>query len=619
VLARLLRRAVERDPGKIALVQGELRLSYGAMDAEVARCAAGLAALGVGRGDCVGAVLPNGSAFVVSLLAVARLGAVLAPLNPLYRREELERFLRDCSARLIIADTHRAAACRAIAAELTPSAALVVVGGEAPDVAFEALGGDLPSAAEAAYVGPAVHLYTSGSTDTYKRISCTQENLHFEALNFVETLGLGAEDTILCTVPLYHSYGLGNGLMDALYLGATLVLPPPYGEAAEPPFGARAGELIQLIESERVRVYPGVPHQFAVLAAWPAAAPADLSGLRFCVSSGDVLPRRTFEAFSARFGQPIRSLYGSTEAGSIAIDARPADEVVFGSLGRPLKNVEIEVRDGQGVPLAQDVAGAIWVKSPVIPPNLYANRPELSASLFKAGFYDTGDVGLIDPDGRLVMTGRKQNFVDIAGYKVDLGEVEEALQSCPGVSDAVALGVDAPRIGMLIKAVVVARPDCTDAAIRNHCRDRLAFFKTPRLIERRESLPRSPIGKVLKSELADVSDYVAALVRGGGDLARQAAAAPPVRRRALLERLVHIQLAGVLGRPQAEIPRNSGFADLGLDSFTAIELRARLEYLIGQSVPETLTFDYPTVAAIADYLADLPPAEPAPAPALAKS
>jgi acyl carrier protein len=159
-------------------------------------------------------------------------------------------------------------------------------------------------------------------------------------------------------------------------------------------------------------------------------------------------------------------------------------------------------------------------------------------------------------------------------------------------------------MGTLVKAVIVASDACSDAFIRRHCQERLAFFKVPRLIERRAALPRSPVGKVLKSELGDVSGYLARLSLGpAAELARRWPAALPARRQALLEDLVALQLADVLNRSAADIPRNTGFVDLGLDSFGAIELRGRLEYLLARKLPETLTFDHPTVRAIAAHLA----------------
>jgi long-chain acyl-CoA synthetase len=611
MLSQLLARAVRRHPDKLAVVQGARRLSYSELAERVARCAAGFAELGVGQDACVALALANSPEFIIGLLAAARLRAVVLPLNPLFRREEMVRLLRDAPPQVLVADACSLDVCRHAAAELAGGTCLLRVGVDGAEPAFDALGsGLLPLAAsEAPWEGPALWLYTSGTTESYKRVCCTQRNLYYEALNFVETMALDEEDTILCAIPLYHSYGIGNALLDALYLGATLVMTDVAGPAGEPPFASRALQVLELVQRERVRFFPGVPHQFKVLASWPRSARAALGNLRLCVSSGDSLPRATFDAFRARWGLPVRSLYGSTEAGSIAIDSRPDREVQFGTLGRPLENVEIAIRDAAGAPVAPGESGAIWVRSPVIPPTLYDNRPAENAKVFRDGFYDTGDVGRVGEDGLLSMTGRRQRLVNIGGYKVDLAEVEEVLQSCPGVVEAAALGVEIPGMGVLVKAAIVASERCSDAQVRRHCQERLAFFKVPRLIERHALLPRSPVGKVLKSELSDVSGYTASLTHGpSADLARRWSSALPARRQALLEELVGLQLAHVLNRAAADIPRSAGFVDLGLDSFGAIELRARLEYLLARKLPETLTFDHPSVRAIAAHL--LAPAAP---------
>jgi long-chain acyl-CoA synthetase len=285
----------------------------------------------------------------------------------------LLRLIADARAKVVITDSPRVglfAGARAIITE------------------FEAL---LSSPADPGnkgrFGGPGLHLYTSGSTDTRKRLCCTQENLFYEAHNFVETVGLTAADNILCTIPLSHSYGLGNCLLDAVYAGSTLVLLEPDSV----PFAARRERVLELIREEAIRFYPDVPYQFQILATLPERPQADLANLRLCVSSGDVLPRQTYERFLTRFGLPIRSLYGSTEAGSISLNTDPDDTIQFGSLGLPLKNVEIRIRDGDWRDLPANESGQIWVKSPVIPPTGYDNRPDLTAQVFRDGFYNTGD------------------------------------------------------------------------------------------------------------------------------------------------------------------------------------------------------------------------------------
>jgi acyl carrier protein len=303
---------------------------------------------------------------------------------------------------------------------------------------------------------------------------------------------------------------------------------------------------------------------------------------------------------------PIRSLYGSTEAGSIAINTDPDGQMEAGSLGPPLRNVAIEIRDAEGKELPAGVDGEIWVKSPTIPPSGYDNRNDLTHETFRAGFYKTGDIGQLNHRGQLILAGRKQSFINIAGNKVDTSEVEEVLESCPGVREAAVLGVEVPRMGTLVKAAVVTEGPCRHAEIREFCRQRLPFYKVPRLIAGYPSLPRSAVGKVLKSELAGVESYLeeirnAEATRIVGRLSTVSSG----RRRSLVTSLVQAQVAAVLGRPIETVPRDLGFIEIGLDSFGAIELLARLEYLFDLELPQTFTFDYPTVDAVTESLMGL--------------
>lgn len=190
----------------------------------VRRCAFGLRSLGVGPGDCVAAVLHNCSEFVIAFLASAALRAIFLPLNPQYTKVELRRFITDGQPTVIVTGGASLAICQTL--DMEPAVPIVAVGGDPPGtIPFRELSGPADDTIGAAsFTGGALYLYTSGSTDTYKRVCCTRENLYFEARNFIETMQLGADDTILCTIPLFHSYGIGNCLLDALYLGAALVI-----------------------------------------------------------------------------------------------------------------------------------------------------------------------------------------------------------------------------------------------------------------------------------------------------------------------------------------------------------------------------------------------------------
>jgi long-chain acyl-CoA synthetase len=552
----MLRKSLAANPAKAAIVQGERRVSYFDLERAVGEYAAFLKQAGVEQGDTVAVVLPNCPEFVISLFAIARLRAVMLPVNPEYPREEMRKFLTDRPPKVVITDTLREQKCGDERVVLIDREAMGAYGEEAGTTGM--------------FEGSALYLYTSGSTDTWKRISCSQRNLYFEAHNFVESTGIGADDTILCTLPLYHSYGMGNCLLDAVYTGATLVLEPD----SDAPFAARYAQVLRLLVEEKVCFYPGVPFQFEVLAAAPEDIGAAFANVRWCVSSGDVLPKRTFDRFLARTGQPIRSLYGSTEAGSICMDTRPAPEVRFGSLGEPLRNVEIAVR-GE--------AGHIWVKSPAV---------------FCDGFYDTGDLGRLD-DGRLVMTGRKQTFFDVGGHKVDLGEVEEVLLLHPLVREAAAVGIEIPKIGGVIKAVVAVNDVCREGDVLDHCRKHLAAYKIPRLVEFREMLPRSPLGKVLRKELADPASWLVEVPS-----AREVPEVSRVQQIDWLAQRIREQVATILQCEPAEVPRDVPFQSLGFDSLRAVELRERLSRMSGVALSITTLFNYTSVDAYAAFLLD---------------
>jgi long-chain acyl-CoA synthetase len=581
----MLRKAVETDPARVAIVQGDKRIRYDELDTLAGRCAGGLRRLGVKAGDCMAVVLPNCPEFVVSLFACARLRAVMLPLDPQLSREELQRFLVDARARVVITDSARTELCAGADAVVVRPAALLL--------------GPPENASEGQFAGRSLYLYTSGSTDTRKRLCCTQENLVYEACNFVETVGLAAGDSILCTIPLHHSYGLGNCLLDAVYTGSTLVLLEP----DEVPFAARCRRVLELIREEAIRFYPGVPYQFQVLADLSDVTWTDFAGVKLCVSSGDLLPRQVYDRFLERFGLPIRSLYGSTEAGSIAINMDPAELMQFGSLGAPLKNVEIRIRDAAGRDLPSEENGQIWVTSPVIPPGGYDNMPELTATVFRGGYYNTGDLGKIDARGHLVMTGRKQTFVDVGGHKVDVGEVEEVLQGHPQVREAAVLGVEVPDLGTLLKAVVVADAGCRESDILAHCRERLAGFKVPRLVEFRDALPRSPLGKVLKSELTGADSFLAGarpsdFRQDWLDVAKEGRA----RQIDFLAAQLQQQAAVCLQCEPASIVRSAAFHSLGFDSLRAAELSLRLVRLTGLPLSITLLWNYPSIEELAAAL-----------------
>jgi long-chain acyl-CoA synthetase len=470
-----------------ALVFGGERIGHDELWERVARLAHALAARGIEQGDSVALLLPNTPDFAVAFLAVAQLRAVAVPLNPQFKKAELAFCLQDCEARAVLTDAAGERVCQAIVPRVSPwrEAAQIITG-------FDALIGSHPALAAGRRSPDEVVVvqYSSGSSGRPKRVPRTHRQLRAEVEAYAATIGLGPADTILGTIPLFHTYGLGCCLLAALASGATLTLlesPQPFALARE--------RALAILDRGDVTVLPAVPLIFRLLAE--SDARADLSGVRLCLSAGNALPRSTFDAFQRRFGVPVRQLYGLTETGAVSVDV--ADDPVPASVGRPMAGVDVAIVDGEGAALPTDRTGDITVRGPGVTSG-YAGVPDaLNREAFSDGWFRTGDRGRVDGAGRLFLTGRSKLLIDVMGDKVDPIEVEDVLAVHPKVREVVVVGVAGPVEGeQLIKAVIVADGRCGERELIRYCQERLANYKVPKLVEFRDELPRSSLGRVLR-------------------------------------------------------------------------------------------------------------------------
>jgi long-chain acyl-CoA synthetase len=474
MLMRLIDDAAAVRPDHLALVHAEERITYAELAERIKRLAAALADRGIGAGDAVALLLGNTPDFVTSFFAVTGLGAAVAPLNPAFKQDELETCFAKCGVRLAIADERSAGTCRQIAESwsspldvvddpgaLIDASAPLELADRAPDEVF-------------------VYQFSSGSTGRPKRVARTHANMWAEAQSYT---WLDAEDRVFCAVPLFHTYGMGCCLLTAVVSGATLVL------LDEPhPFVLRRNHALELIERERATIFPGVPLNFRLLSEAPATA--DVSSLRLCFSAGTALPWPTFEAFARRFGKHVRQLYGSTETGTLTVNLDPDPVGTFASVGTPAEGVEVRIEDGE-----------VAVRSPAMTAG-YMDAKGADRLAFRDGWWYTGDVGRLDEGGRLILEGRKKLLIEVAGHKVDPVEVEDVVMAHPGVLEAVVVGVRGEVDGdERVKAVVVPSNGCAASEVVEFCRERLANFKVPQIVEFRDEIPKSPLGKVLRKYL----------------------------------------------------------------------------------------------------------------------
>ena len=334
---------------RTAVECGDVRVTHEELADRAGRLATGLTSIGVTRGDCVVVLLPNGPEHIVSFLAIAAIGAGAVLLDPGSKEYELHLAFADCRPRAAIADQKGAGRCRAVAAELELGTIVVSVGAT-PSGAIpmeEILG-----TTDTVFPGPldddlALYQYSSGSTGRSKRVGRTHAQCVAETRIVRETLDLQPDDTILCAVPLFHAYGFGDCFLAALGSGARLLIQPH-----PQPFPVRRSQTMELIERERVTVFPAVPYMVELLVSAPGAR--DLSSLRFCFTAGTALAADTAEAFGDRFGVPARQLYGCTETPSISANIEHHPEAAAATVGHPMRDVDVVIHDEDGDTLAED-------------------------------------------------------------------------------------------------------------------------------------------------------------------------------------------------------------------------------------------------------------------------
>lgn len=496
MLLELLYSHADAAPDRTAVVYRDERLGFGELVERIERLASGLAKHGIGAGDAVGLVLRDDPWFLAAFHAVAALGAKVVPANPAFKQPELEFWFRSTGVEAIISDERTAGVCERIAAGFDHPVQVIGSGaghGSSVTLASLVAEGDAERLGPRAPEEPLVGQFSSGSTGRPKRLDRTNAQCIAEAEAYLG-LGMTSEDKILAAVPLFHTWGMGSCIFGSAISGATLViLEDPH------PFLLKRHRALELIESEGITFFPGVPFNYRLMAESPADA--DLSSLRLCFTAGMAMPRETFEAFGERFGVLVRQLYGSTETGMIAANLAADPVSTFESVGTPVAGVELEIVDDDGAPVAAGEIGEVTVRSAAMTAG-YGDLPELNAVAFQGGRYFTGDLGRIDAEGMLYLEGRKKLLIETGGFKIDPIEVEAVLDAHPAVSESVVVGVDTDVAGeQRVKAVVVSSGEADQREIVAFCRERLANFKVPQEVEFRDEIPKSPLGKVLRKYL----------------------------------------------------------------------------------------------------------------------
>jgi long-chain acyl-CoA synthetase len=352
------------------------------------------------------------------------------------------------------------------------------------------------ASAPTAETGTAVILYTSGTTGQPKGAELTHSNMVQNALLANRLFGLHPHDVHLVALPLFHSFGQTVQMNAGLATGATLVLLPRFD----------AGQALALMEREQVTFFAGVPTMYHALLHCDSGAglEAIAARMRVAVSGGAALPAEVMRRFEDRFGVPILEGYGLSETSPVATFNRVDRPRRPGSVGLPVWGVQVMIVRDDGSPAGTGEAGEIAIRGHNVMKG-YFRRPEATAEVTDAqGWFRTGDVGTRDADGYLYIVDRKKDLIIRGGFNVYPRELEEVLLTHPGVSLAAVVGVPHPSHGEEVKAFVIRAPGAalTEDDLIAWCKQNMAAYKYPRIVEFRESLPMTATGKILKRELA---------------------------------------------------------------------------------------------------------------------
>ncbi|TDI14604.1 MAG: long-chain-fatty-acid--CoA ligase [Acidobacteria bacterium] len=496
--ARLIDESCQGAPSSTALIIGDEQISYGELGAQIGCVASSLRRLGVQPGDRLALLMPNSFEYLVSYYALLRVGAVAVPLNPLLREPEVRYILEDCQASGLIFHQEFASIVEALRAHLSSLHHAILVGdeGQAATLTFNDLlqTGDQESfTVDSADQDLATLIYTSGMTGDPKGAMLSHRGLTASAQATIEGFRFKSTDCIIGVLPFAHIFGKNLLVQAALVAGASVVVMARFESTL----------VVEAIERWKATALSGVPLMLIALSNALEAQPKDISTLRKCMVGGTTVPMEVVRRFEGLFSNcEVVEAYGISEnSGIVTLNPLGGGHREH-SAGLPLGLNEVRVVDDQGQDVPQGLPGEIAIRGPQLL-LAYWGMPEATAGAVRDGWLFTGDIGYLDEDGYLFLIDRKKDIIITSGYNVYPKEVENVLYGHPDVEAAAVIGQPDDARGEWVKAVIVLKEGATvtEDKMKEYCAGQLAAYKTPRLIEFVDDLPRTASGKILKRAL----------------------------------------------------------------------------------------------------------------------
>jgi long-chain acyl-CoA synthetase len=520
-LTGFLEGAVEKYGDNAALTRGEQKISYGELLDLTESFAAALYEAGVQKGDRVGLMLPNCPEYVVAFFGTMRLGATATQVNPIYVGRELTHIFDNSGTETVIVHSMMYEKAKAVQAH-TPLQRIICVGepeggskeGDAPfDEFLHSATGGVPEVE----IDPQKDLssiqYTGGTTGISKGAMLTHANL----LGGVkQTMDLLIDDPaafpengkVIAVAPFFHIFGMTMVLLFGLRMGWNLLTVPRF----------QPDVVMEMIRDEEPVMLPGVATLFVALHNYPDMESYGLDKVMLYTSGGASVPLGLLRSFERRTGRAIWEGYGLSEGAPATFNTYLRGSV-GGSIGVPIPGTDVKIMDietgEEEMPAGEP--GELILKGPQVMRG-YWQMPEETANTLRDGWLYTGDIARMDDDGYLYIVDRKKEVINASGFKVYPREVEEVLYEHPEVVEGVAVGVPDEYRGETVKVFVVKKEGSSlkEEDLIAHCKDNLAPYKVPQLVEFREELPKSAVGKLLKRVLADEERKKAGLAPGEG-------------------------------------------------------------------------------------------------------
>ena len=497
-LAKNLTDTTRAHAGRVAVRVDNAAMTYRALDEASARVAGLLRERGLKPGDRVGIMMPNVAEVPVVYYGVLRAGGVVVPMNPLLKAREVAYYLGDSGAGLLFAWHTFADAARG-GAEQVQAESIVVDGVSFPDLLASAT--PAFQVAERDHEDTAVILYTSGTTGHPKGAELTHGNL-------ISNTEVTRTDIVRAGRTTSYSAAFRCSTCSGRPSRSTWRWPPVACLTLLPRFDAE--HALRIIAGHRVTVFEGVPTMYVALLHAPNRADYDTSALRMCISGGAALPVEVLRGFEEAFGVPVLEGYGLSETSPVASFNHPGRERKPGSIGTPIRDVQMRAVDGAGHEVPEGEVGEIVISGPNVMKG-YWQRPEATAEAISDGWFHTGDLARIDSDGYFYIVDRKKDLIIRGGYNVYPREIEEVLYEHPAVAEAAVIGLPHPALGEEVAAAVALKPDAviTAGELRDYVKGQVAAYKYPRHVWIVDALPKGATGKIQKRDIVIPADLTA--------------------------------------------------------------------------------------------------------------